>query len=71
MGPDGQERQYAFSFSGLPELCDEALSLLVAVMVGHLTSEAALEIGRVSGSDEILARCLEQDEDHPEEPEVQ
>ena len=67
LGPDGQERQYAFSFSGLPEACDEAVSLLVAVKVDHLTGEAALEIGTASGSDEILVECLDLDGRPPEE----
>jgi len=51
LGPDEQNRQYAFSFSGLPELCDEVAMLLTAVKVGHLTQDEAIEIARISGND--------------------
>lgn len=67
LGPDGQDRQYAFSFSGLPELVDEALTLRVAVKVGHLTGEEALEMGEASGSNELLFGCLDLDDLSPEE----
>lgn len=50
LGPDDQKRQYAFSFSGLPELCDEAVMLLTAVQVGHLTKAEAIEIARISNN---------------------
>ncbi|MDO8444059.1 MAG: hypothetical protein Q7S80_00965 [bacterium] len=66
LGPDGHDRQYAFSFSGLPDLCDEAVTLLTAVKVGHLSGEEALEIGDVSGSSNILVECLDLDGKLPE-----
>lgn len=59
LGPDSQERQYAFSFSGLPELCDEVATLLTAVEVGHLTPDEAIEIAEISGSDDLLIECGE------------
>lgn len=48
LGPDGQKRQYAFSFSGLPWMCDEAITLLTAIEVGHLTKEEAIDIAELS-----------------------
>lgn len=57
LGPDSQNRQYVFSFSGLPELCDEAVTLLTAVEVGHLTPDEAIDIGEISGSDDLLDKC--------------
>jgi len=48
IGTDYADCNYAFSFSGLPEICDEAATLLTAIKVGYLTEEKAIEIARIS-----------------------
>ena len=48
---------YILSFSGLPELADQALMLTLAVELDLLTYEEACEIARISG-DEKYFRAL-------------
>lgn len=47
-----------FSFSGLPELADEAISLYVAIEFEELTPEKAMEIAKIS-SNEYYFRLAE------------
>lgn len=51
LGQDSQKRKYAFSFSGLPWKCDEAITLLTAMQVGHLTKHEAIVIAEISEND--------------------
>ena len=39
-----------FSFSGLPELADEAIMLMAAVTCNFMSPETAIEIARISGN---------------------
>lgn len=43
-------QEYYLSFSGLPELCDETLSLIVARKLGLLTDKQARRIAGISGN---------------------
>lgn len=55
LGYDGSDHEYAFSFSGLPWKCDEAISLLTAVEVECLTIEEAIRTAGISGNDIFMA----------------
>ena len=48
---------YIFSFSGLPEMLDEAVVLVVAVMSGELHKDAAMAMAKMS-SNEFYAKVL-------------
>lgn len=58
VGTDDQGRDYAFSFSGLPWKFDEAVTLMTAILVGHLTKEQAVAIAQISGN-EVFIRIAE------------
>lgn len=52
-GSDGNHVM-GVGFSGLPELADEAISLIVCVKVGYLTLEQAIEIAQISSNSVFL-----------------
>ncbi|MEI6040504.1 MAG: hypothetical protein WCP91_04105 [Candidatus Berkelbacteria bacterium] len=58
-GFDNDGTGYLFGFSGLPELCDEAIMVVAVMEVGLLADDEALEIAEISGSDDILWECVD------------
>jgi len=53
-GVDSYGNQFFFSFSGLPEYCDEAAMLLTAVLSGCMTMDHARELASTSGNNFFL-----------------
>lgn len=48
LGHDNEGGKYAFSFSGLPWMCDEAIMLMTAIEVGYLKQDEAIAIAAIS-----------------------